>query len=426
MLRGFQTKRTVVRTRRALLIVTPMPTKPADPRPPLQGLKVLDVATIYAGPLAAMFLGDYGAEVIKVEHPRGDPARSHGHSKDGHGLWWKVLGRNKLAITLDFSKPAGQELLARLVADADVLIENFRPGVLERWDLGPERLHELNPRLIVLRVTGFGQHGPYAKRRAFGTLAEAMSGFAHMTGEPHGPPTLPPFGLADGLAGLAGALAVMFALRHRDAVTGQGQVVDLALIEPILTVLGPAPSAYDQLGIIPRRHGNRSTNNAPRNTYQTRDGRWVAISASATTVAERVLRLVGHPEVVEQPWFLSAGQRVQHADELDEMVGSWIGARDFEEVTKAFEAAGAAIAPVYDVAQLMADPQIEALRSIVTIQDEDLGPLKMQNVMFRMSETPGAIAFGGRRLGQDNEAVYCGRLGLSREYLDDLKGAGVV
>jgi len=396
------------------------------PHGPLSGIRVLDVATIYAGPLAAMLLGDYGADVIKVEHPKGDPARTHGHSKDGHGLWWKVISRNKRAITCNLSMPRGQELFLKLVAQTDVLVENFRPGVLESWHLSPERLHEINPGLVILRVTGFGQFGPYKHRRAFGTLAEAMSGFAHMTGEADGPPTLPPFGLADGLSGLAGALAVSFALRERARNGGRGQVVDLALIEPILTILGPAPSVYDQLGVVAGRHGNRSPNNAPRNTYRTSDGKWVAVSASATSVAARVMTLVGHPEVCDEPWFASAGQRVQHADELNEMVASWIAQRELAEVARAFEEAGAALAPVYDVADLLADPQIKALQSIITVDDDDLGPLKMQNVMFRMSETPGEIRFAGRRLGQDNAAVYGGALGLSAAEIAELLAQGVL
>ncbi|HYZ29425.1 MAG TPA: CoA transferase, partial [Thermoleophilaceae bacterium] len=365
-------------------------------------------------------------DVLKVEHPRGDPARSHGHSKDGHGLWWKVISRNKRAVTLTLSHPTGRELLEALAKDADVLIENFRPGVMEKWGLGPERLQEINPSLVILRVTGFGQFGPYAERRAFGTLAEAMSGFAHQTGQPDGPPTLPPFGLADGVTGLAGAIAVLLALYHRKENGGRGQVIDISLLEPLLTILGPGPSVYDQLGIVPGRHGNRSTNNAPRNTYQTRDRRWVAISASATSVAERVMRLVGRPDIAEQPWFSSARERVRHADQLDSIVAGWIGARDFDEVMAAFEDAGAAIAPIYDVEQLMSDPQVDALDAITKIDDEDLGPLRMQNVMFRLSDTPGAIRFAGRRLGQDNEDVYAERLGLSPERVAELRDEGVI
>ena len=206
---------------------------------PLAGLKVIDAATLFAGPLAATLMADFGADIVKVEHPKGDPVRYHGHQKDGVPLWWKMIGRNKRAITLNLSKSEGQELMRRLCADADVLIENFRPGTLERWNLSPEALLEANPRLVIARVTGFGQFGPYSKRPGFGTLAEAMSGFAAITGEPDGPPTLPPFGLADGIAALATSSAIQFALRARET-TGRGQVVDLAIIEPILTVLGPS------------------------------------------------------------------------------------------------------------------------------------------------------------------------------------------
>lgn len=395
-------------------------------RGPLAGLRVLDLGTVYAAPITAMLLGDWGADVIKVEHPKGDPARTHGLAKDGHGLWWKVISRNKRTITLNFGKPAGQDILRRLVEQADVVIENFRPGVLEKWGLGPEDLQKINPALVVLRVTGFGQTGPYATRRAFGTLAEAMSGLAHQTGEADGPPTLPPFGLADGVAGLAGAYAVMLALYHRATGDGSGQIIDLSLLEPLVGILGPGPSVYDQLGLISGRHGNRSSNNAPRNAYLTRDGRWVAISASATSIAERVMRLVGRPDIAEQPWFPQAGERVRHADLIDPPVAEWIAARDFEEVSAAFQAAGAALAPVYDIEQLMNDEHVIEREVVTTIDDEDLGPLKMQNLIFRMDRTPGGIRHGGRRLGQDTEAVLDELLGLSGDKLDQLRDEGVL
>jgi crotonobetainyl-CoA:carnitine CoA-transferase CaiB-like acyl-CoA transferase len=397
----------------------------ATPRQPLAGLRVLDCGTVYAAPITAMLLGDFGADVIKIEHPGGDPARTHGWNVDGHGLWWKVISRNKRCVTLNLGKPEGQEVLRRFVRDADVLIENFRPGVMERWNLGPDQLHEINLGLVMLRVTGFGQTGPYAERRAFGTLAEAMSGFAHQTGQEDGPPTLPPFGLADGVAGISGALAVMMALYHRDAAGGSGQVIDLSLIEPLLGILGPGPSVYDQLGIIAGRHGNRSPNNAPRNAYLTADDRWVAISASATSVAERVMRLVGRPDIAEKPWFSSAGERVVRGELIDRAVAKWIHQRKFDEVVAAFQEAGAALAPIYDVEQLLEDPQIQARESVTTIADEDLGPLKMQNLFFRMQQTPGAIRFGGRRLGQDNDEVYA-ELGLDTGELARLREQGVV
>ncbi|MHD0278599.1 CaiB/BaiF CoA transferase family protein [Rhodococcus aetherivorans] len=399
---------------------------PPPTRGPLHGLRVLDISTVYAAPITAMLLGDFGADVIKIEHPSGDPARSHGARKDGHGLWWKVIARNKKCITLDLSTDEGQQILRDLVIDADVLVENFRPGVLEKWGLGPDRLHAVNPGLVLLRVTGFGQSGPYAERRAFGTLAEAMSGFAHQTGTEDGPPTLPPFGLADGVAGLAGAFGVVTALLHRNGSAGRGQVIDMSLLEPLLGILGPGPTAYDQLGTIAGRNGNRSPNNAPRNTYLTKDGRWVAVSASATSVAARVMRLVGRPDIVEQSWFDSAGERSRNGELLDDAVAKWIADRPLHKVTAEFERVGAALAPIYDVAQLMSDPQVLARDCITTVDDEDLGPIKMQNVMLRMLGTPGAIKFPGRRLGQDNQEFYRDTLGIDQERMTELTEKGVL
>jgi formyl-CoA transferase len=390
----------------------------------LAGLRVLDVSTLFAGPLAATMLGDFGAEVIKIEHPKGDPVRYHGASKDGVGLWGKVVGRNKRGITLYLGSPEGQDVFRRLVASADVVIENFRPGTLERWGLGYEELSRINPGLVLVRVTGFGQFGPYSGRPGFGTLAEAMSGFAAITGEPDGPPTLPPFGLADGISALAAAFATMTALRARET-TGRGQVVDLAIIEPILTLLGPQPTVYDALGEIQPRTGNRSANNAPRNTYRTRDGRWVAVSTSAQSIAERVMHLVGRPEFVDEPWFASGAERAKHADELDEAVGSWIAERDREEVVRAFEEAHAAVAPIYDVRDVMADPQFAALGSLVRVPDPELGSVLMQNVLFRLSETPGEIRSAGPSIGQHTEEVL-GELGIGPDEVAELRQKGAV
>lgn len=392
----------------------------------LQGIRVLDASTLFAGPLAATILGDFGAEVIKIEHPVGDPVRNHGFSKDGIPLWWKMLSRNKRAVTLNLSTAEGQSIMEQLVAGADVLIENFRPGTLERWNLAPEHLHEINPGLVIARITGFGQFGPYSSRPGFGTLAESMSGFAQITGDPDGPPTLPPFGLADGITAQAAATAILMALYYRDARGGSGQVLDLAIIEPILTILGPQPIVYDQLGIVQTRTGNRSVNNAPRNTYRTSDGRWVAVSTSAQTIAERVMHLVGHPEIIDEEWFASGTERAKHADLLDRYVGGWIGEHDLDIVIKKFEESEAAVAPVYDISQIMDDPQFQALDSIVSIDDPDLGSVKMQNVMFRMSETPGGIKWAGRRLGEDNKSVYVDELGLSDEQLKSLSEEGVL
>ncbi|MFE7429614.1 CaiB/BaiF CoA transferase family protein [Streptomyces sp. NPDC057545] len=397
----------------------------APAQAPLTGLRVVDLATLFAGPLAATMLADFGAEVIKVEHPRRpDPSRGHGLSKNGVGLWWKILGRNKRNLTLDLSAPAGRDLLLRLAAGTDVIIENFRPGTLERWGLGPAELHAVNPRLVLTRVTGFGQFGPYAHRPGFGTLAEAMSGFAAITGEPDSPPTLPPFGLADSIAALATAYAVMTALAGRDR-TGEGQVVDMAIIEPILTVLGPQPLWYDQLGHVQPRTGNRSRNNAPRNTYRTSDGEWVAVSTSAQSVAERVVRLVGRPELIDEPWFGSGTTRAEHAEELDEAVGDWIALHTRAEALRAFEKAEAAIAPVYDIRDVMEDPQYRALGSIAEVDDPELGPLRMQNVLFRLSGTPGAIRWAGRPHGADTDEILTG-LGLSAPEIAALRAEHVL
>ncbi|CAM5688440.1 CoA transferase OS=Streptomyces alboniger OX=132473 GN=CP975_08855 PE=4 SV=1 [Streptomyces alboniger] len=405
--------------------MTPIAAEHVKPQSPLTGLRVLDLATLFAGPLAATMLGDFGAEVIKIEHPtRPDPSRGHGPSKNGVGLWWKLLARNKRTITLDLSTPGGRATLLRLAATADVVIENFRPGTLEKWDLGWEELSAANRRLVLTRVTGFGQFGPAAHRPGFGTLAEAMSGFAAITGEPDAPPTLPPFGLADSIAGLATAYAVMTALAARDR-TGEGQVVDMAIIEPILTVLGPQPTWYDQLGHVQPRTGNRSQNNAPRNTYRTADGTWVAVSTSAQSIAERVMRLVGRPELIDEAWFETGAGRAAHADVLDEAVGTWIAARTRTDVLAAFEKAEAAVAPIQDVRDVMTDPQYQALDSVTTVDDPELGPLRMQNVLFRLSATPGAIRWAGRPHGADTTEVLT-ELGLTEAELAALREAGAV
>jgi crotonobetainyl-CoA:carnitine CoA-transferase CaiB-like acyl-CoA transferase len=388
---------------------------------PLDGVRVIELATLFAGPLATAFLADFGADVIKLEHPRKpDPSRGHGPAKEGVGLWWKVLGRNKRTATLDVSTPDGARLLLRLVEDADVLVENFRPGTLERWGIGPSTLHQANPGLVIARVSGFGQIGPYAGRPGFGTLAEAMSGFAAATGEPDGPPTLPPFGLADSVTALATAWAVTMALK-----AGVGQVVDVAIIEPIMAMLGPQITWFDQLGYVQPRLGNRSANNAPRNTYRCADGRWVAISTSSQNIAERVMRLVGRPDLIAEPWFATGSGRASHSSTLDDAVAQWIGERDRDEVIEEFERAQAAVAPVYDVRDVLSDPQFQALGTVKALQDPDLGTIRLQNVPLRMSETPGEVRFAGRAHGADTEEVFT-QLGLSAAEIGELRERGVI
>lgn len=393
---------------------------------PLQGLRVLDVSTVLAGPLCCQILGDFGADVIKIEHPeRGDSMRGHGRSKDGKGLWWKMLSRNKRTLGLYLGDPDGADIFLTLVKSADVVVENFRPATLEKWGCGYEQMKAVNPDVVLVRITGFGQSGPYSQRPGFGTLAESMSGFAAMTGEPGGPPTLPPFGLADSICGIAAANAALMALYHRDARGGEGQSIDISILEPIVTALGPQPIIYDQTGEIQARTGNRSENNAPRNTYQTKDGTWVAISTSADTIAARVMHLVGHPEVVGEPWFATGNGRAQHGNLLDGYVAEWIGARTRDEVIAAFQAAEAAIAPVYDVAALMADEHVRATQMITSVPDEDFGSVKMQNVLYRMEKTPGAIRHTGRDIGADTDAILS-EAGIGADTIAALRERGVL
>ncbi|AJW43178.1 CoA transferase [Rhodococcus sp. 15-725-2-2b] len=393
---------------------------------PLEGIKVLDISTILAGPLVAQILGDFGAEVIKIEHPtKPDGMRGHGLDKDGHPLWWTMIGRNKRTVTLDLGNSRGGAIFRRLAAEADVVVENFRPGTLERWGLGYDVLSELNPGLILLRVTGFGQTGPYATRPAFGTLVESMSGFAHLTGEADGPPTLPAFGLADSLAGIAGSSAVSMALLHRTNNGGKGQQIDLDLLSPIMAAVGPGVIYADQLGIDQERTGNRSSNNAPRNLYKTADGHWLAISTSANSIAERVLVLVGHPEVLDEPWFATGRQRAAHADLLDEYVGGWIAERTKDVVIDEFEKAGAAVAPVYKPSDLLSDPQVNAIEMVTTVEDDDLGPVRMQNVMWRMGGSPGRIRYTGRKHGADTDQVLT-EIGCSADEIEAMHRDSIV
>jgi len=393
---------------------------------PLVGRRVIDASTVLAGPMAAQILGDYGADVIKVEHPSaGDSFRHHGAHVDGHGLWWKIVARNKRCVGLYLGAPEGARVFRALASTADVLIENFRPGTLEKWGLGPEVLWQDNPRLVIVRVTGFGQQGPYASRPGFGTLAEAMSGFAAVTGQPDGPPTLPPMGLADTLAGLTAVSGAMMALYHRDVVSGTGQVVDVSLLEPMMAAVGPGATDYAATGRVQKRVGNRSVANAPRNTYRTRDGRWVAISTSTTPIARRVMALIGRDDLAEHEWFETSAGRVAHVDELDGAVARWIAERDHAEVVEAFERAEAAVATVYDAADIVADEHVRATRMLTSVADPDLGEVLMGNVLFRMSGTPGAIRFTGRDLGADTDEVLA-EAGIDAGTVARLRQEGVV
>ena len=396
-----------------------------NPGMPLEGLRVVELATIVAGPSTGKYLADFGAEVIKVEHPiTGDTTRNMGFKDSGVALWWKLIGRNKKPVTLNLSHPKGQDIARRLCADADVLIENFRPGTLERWGLGPDVLEGINPRLVVLRISGFGQTGPYAHKPGFGTLAESISGVAGVSGFPDGPPMLPAIALADEVAGLVGAYAVMMALHERER-SGRGQVIDASLYESLFQITGPLVMAYDRLGVVMGRIGNRIAYSAPRNAYRTADGRWVGVSGTAQTVAERLFRAIERPELIDDPRFATNNDRLDHIDELDELIGGWIGSHTLDEVMEAFEREDAAAAPIYDASQIVADPQYEARETIVTVDDDELGPVRMQNVTPRFERTPGRIRHAGLPLGAANEEVYR-KLGITAEELDRLRADGVI
>jgi crotonobetainyl-CoA:carnitine CoA-transferase CaiB-like acyl-CoA transferase len=391
----------------------------------LADLRVLDASNLIAGPLATMLLADLGADVVKIEHPDGgDSLRNHGGQKDGHGLWWKVLGRGKKSVTLDLSHEAGQSVFRRLAQQSDVVVESFRPGTMTRWGLDYAALSAENPALVMAHVSGFGQHGPLSKNPGFGTLAESMSGFAYRNGPADGPPTLPPFGLADTVTGITTAFALMSALWSRQS-TGRGQEVDISIIEPLLTVLEPQLVEYDQLGTVMSRVGNRSPVNAPRNIYLSGDRRWVALSTSTQSTADRLMTLVGRPDLLELPWFRSAHARAEHADELDAIVGPWVSERGHEEVLAACREAGAPAAVVFSVPDIMADAQYAALGAVTTVEDRDLGPVRMANTPFRLTGTPARIRWAGPDLGEHNADVY-GGIGLDAAELRRLRADGVI
>lgn len=398
---------------------------PTPARTPLTGVRVVDAATIYAGPMIATLLGDFGADVIKVEHPRGDGLRDWEWRKDGESLWWALVGRNKRAVTLALSDPRGAAMLRELLAETDVFVENFRPGTLERWGLGPDELLAVNPRLVVVRVSGFGQTGPYSSRPGFGTLAESISGFADTNGPADGPPVLPQWPLADGVAALAGAFATMVALRHAEQ-SGEGQVVDLSIYEPLFWILGAQTSAYDQLGTVPVRQGSRTGFNVPRECFRTRDGRWVALSGATTATAQRILRAVGRDDLADAPWFGDIAGRLAHRDEIDDAIATWVARRDNAEVLAAFDAVGATVGPVYSIADIAADPHFRERGSVTTVEHPTLGPLMMQGLVAHLTRTPGRIRSTGPARGEHNDEILRARLGCPPDELARLVRDGVV
>ena len=396
----------------------------ADAACPLDGVRILDLTRVVAGNALTVALADFGADVIKIETPgRGDDLRNW--RVRGVSTFWKVYARNKRSVTLNLREAEGRRLLIELAKGAAVLVENFRPGVLEEIDLGPDRLLDANPDLVVVRVSGWGQTGPYRERPGFGSLIEAMSGFAAINGFADRPPVLPPLALADMIAGLYGAMAVLVALRAIEVGGGAGQVIDLPLFDPIFSILGPQAANYQLTGEVDRRMGSRTAITAPRNVYQTSDGGFVALSASTQGMAERLLAAIGHGALIDDPRFRTNSDRVDNAEALDALVGGWIGARSLDQNLAFFEAAGVTVGPVCDIADLVDHPFVTERGLLVDLPDDEMGTIPMHAVVPRLSATPGAIRRPAPGLGEHNAEVL-GELGLGTEDLDRLAAAGLI
>lgn len=391
---------------------------------PLHGIRVLDLSRLVAGGMLGLQLADFGAEVVKVEQPRrGDPLR--GWRAGGQSLWWRVYARNKRTITLNLQHERGQALFRQLLPRFDVLIESFVPGTLERWGLGPALLHAWHASLILVRVSAWGQDGPKSGQPGFGTLVEAGTGLAAATGEPDRPPALPPLPLADMVGALYGVNAVMFALYARDTRNAGGQTIDLALFEGLFSILGPTAAEYAAHGLVRTRQGSKSTNAAPRGMYATRDGGWIAVSASTPVMAERFLRGYGLGALLEDARFATNEARVRHTDELDRFIAEQIGARTVAENEDLIERASLTAIAVGTIADIEADPHWRARGLTLDVTDDE-GTVRMHSVVPRLSRTPGSIRWGGKSLGADNAAVYGLELGLNERELEDLQQLGVI
>ena len=382
----------------------------------LTGTTVVDISNFLAAPLCSMFLADFGADVIKVERPgHGDEVRRWGEVKNGVGLYYKAVNRGKKSVTADLRTPFGVEVVKRLVANADILVENYRTGTLEKWGLGPDVLMAINPGLIVVRITGFGQTGPNRKRPGFGTIAEAYAGYVYISGEPKGPPLLPGFGLADSTTGLMAAYLASVAL-HEKRRSGRGQVIDLALYETLLTLLGPQVVNYDQLGMIQERAGSRLPFTAPRNIYRTRDQKFISVGGSAQSIFERLCLALEVPDLPKDPRFADNRARLTNVDALDDALQEAIGRFDRDELMRRFIELEAAISPVNNVEDVVNDPHMKERENIVALEDDELGgPLRMQNVVGKFSRTPGRIRHTGPRLGENNRDVLVDLLGFTEE-----------
>jgi succinyl-CoA--D-citramalate CoA-transferase len=396
-------------------------------RKPLTGVRIIDAGNMVAAPFATSLLADFGADVIKIEHPtHGDGQRKLEPIKDGIPLWWKAIARNKRCITLDLSKPEGAAVFRDLAREADAVVENYRPGTFERWGLSYEELARVNPRIVMLRISGFGQTGPYRDRPAFGRIAEAISGFSNLIGEPDGAPMSPGYPMGDLIAGLFGAFSVMTALYHRDAHQGNGQMIDLALNEAIFRLLDFDAIQYDQLQIVHRRSGNRVSYVAPSSTFKTRDGKYITLAASTQSIWLRVCEALGRIDLASDPRFVDNPARVVHSELINGIVADWIAARTRGEVEDIFNRHEVAYSVIYDIEDVFADPHYRARDVLVRVPDRDLGEAIVQNVVPKFSATPGSVDHLGPRLGEHNEEIFRSELGYSQETIKRLRDAGVI
>lgn len=393
-----------------------------DARGTLAGVRVLDLSRLVAGNTLTQFLADFGAEVIKVEPPAGDTLRAW-KTKDVQTNW-KIYARGKKSLGLELRKPEARELLKKLLPSVQMFIESFRPGTLEKMGLSPDTLLQINPKLVIVRISGWGQDGPYSKRPGFGTLVEGMSGFASFNGFADREPVLPPMYLADSMAGLCGAAAAMTALREVEVRGGQGQVIDLPLLDPLFAVLGPQAANYRLTGKVKPRTGSRSTNAGPRNAYQCKDGLYVCLSSSTQKMAERLFRSIGHPEFITNPRYATNEERVKHAEELDAVIGKFIAQRTQAENVAFFEEAEVTIGPIYDIRQILEDPHFRAREILADYPDEDMGSFPMHHVVPRLSATPGAIRAPAPQLGEHNESLL-GEIGVDAVAYRRLLEAGI-
>jgi formyl-CoA transferase len=391
---------------------------------PLEGVRVLDFSRLVAGNMVSLQLADFGAEVVKVETPRrGDTLRDWREA--GISVHWKVYARNKKSITLNLKAAEAPGIILDLAPHFDVLIESFRFGYLERLGVGPETLLERNPRLVIVRVSGFGQTGPYRQRPGFGTLVEAMSGFASRNGFEDREPVLPPLAMADMIAGLYGAMATVIAVRHAERNGGRGQVIDLSLLDSIFSILGPEAAIHKLSRRVRKRVGSASESTSPRNVYATKDGGWVAISASTQAMTERLFSAIGRGDLNEDPAFKSNAERIKRRQEVDGIVGGFIEQRTLAEAVQFFERAGVTAAPVYDIAQFLEDPHVQARGIVVEAPDAEMGEVPMHAVVPRLSGTPGGLRTPAPAIGEHNDEIYA-RIGYSTERIQSLAEEGVI